>query len=149
MRKAVALATVTAVLCACGGPIGPVPGAKLDGELVVWPTDWSFTDEHENVLLETNPTDPYSVTMWGVSLDQDFFIAASDPQARWVTFIAQDNRIVLSVAGQLYAGRADLVVDSAIINRIGDRYGSKYGLDEEQAQQFAADGGLIYRLTSR
>ena len=149
MHKAVALAIVTAMLCACSGPIGPVAGGKLEGASTPWPTDWAFTDEHENVLLETNPFDPYSVTMWGISLDQDFFIAASDPKARWATHIAQDSRIVLSVAGQLYSGRADLVVDATTLKRIGARYGTKYGLDEEQTQQFAADGGLIYRLTSR
>ena len=50
------------LLSSCGAPLGPIPGGKLQGITEPWPKDWSHAEDVDNVLLETNPSDPYSVT---------------------------------------------------------------------------------------
>ena len=65
------------LLGACGAPLGPIPGGKLQGELSPWPANWKHAENCENVLLETAPADPYSVTIWGVGIQDQFFVGAS------------------------------------------------------------------------
>ena len=63
-------AVVVAFVFAGCGPIGPIPGGALGGELgpaVV--RDWSFADEVENAQLETRPGDPHSVNTWWGAVD--------------------------------------------------------------------------------
>ena len=48
-----------------------------------WPTDWAIAEDCENVLLETNPAKPYSVTIWGVGDEQNFYVAAGKQSSRW------------------------------------------------------------------
>ena len=50
---------------ACG-PLGPLPGGHLSGELEPSPpSNWAFADDQKTVQLETNPSDPYSVKHMG------------------------------------------------------------------------------------
>ena len=58
MRKTFLVLTSIILVCACSGPMGPIAGGALEGTPTPWPDDWAFTDEIENVLLETNPEDP-------------------------------------------------------------------------------------------
>ena len=66
---------ITLLILACG-PLGPLPGGELSGSVASAPSDWSFTDEQENVQLETRPSDPYSVNVWGAGVDGSFYVAA-------------------------------------------------------------------------
>jgi hypothetical protein len=149
MRNAITLATTAFLLCACSGPVGPIAGGELEGTQASWPDDWAFTDTEDNILLETNSNDPYSVTLWGVSLDRDFFIAAVSPNAKWAEHLVQDNSVVVSVAGNLYHGRAHQVTDPDLINRIGNRYHEKYDMEDEEDKTFMEDGGMLFRLSPR
>ena len=79
---------LTLMLSACDGPMGPIAGGKLEGAQQPWPDNWQFTENTENVLLETNPTDPYSVTLWGVAIGETFYVVAARPKSRPV---ASDN----------------------------------------------------------
>ena len=71
------------LLSACGAPLGPIPGGKLEGELSAWPVNWDHAEDCENVLLETDPEDPYSVTIWGVGVEDEFFVGASSRSNQW------------------------------------------------------------------
>ncbi|NKC00529.1 MAG: hypothetical protein GKR90_18845 [Pseudomonadales bacterium] len=149
MRNAISVATTAFLLCACSSPVGPIAGGKLEGTEAEWPQDWIFTDSEDNIFLETNPNDPYSVTLWGVSLDNDFFIAAVNPSSKWAENLAQDNNVVISVTGELYRGRAHPVSEVALMNRIGQRYHEKYDMEREEGETFMEDGGTLYRLSPR
>ena len=47
-----------------------VSGRALSGTLVTSPVDnWSFTDEHEFIAVETRPAAPHSVTVVCAALD--------------------------------------------------------------------------------
>jgi hypothetical protein len=72
--RASAFTLMAVLIGACGAPLGPIPGGALDGDLTPWPDDWLHAEECENVLLQTNPVEPYSVTIWGVGIDQAFYV---------------------------------------------------------------------------
>ena len=67
MRNAVLVLFSLALASACSGPMGPIPGGELQGTPAPWPEDWSYTDDIENVLLQTRP--PRSLL--GDHLDRD------------------------------------------------------------------------------
>jgi hypothetical protein len=127
--------------------MGPLPGGKLEGAVETWPEDWSFTESIENVLLETNPHDPYSVTVWGVTYDQKFFVAAVDSDSTWVQNIQQDPNVVLSVSGRLFTARAVMVSNTETLAALGQAYMAKY--DVEPDENFARDGGVLFSLEER
>ena len=98
---------------ACGAPLGPIPGGALDGDLTPWPDDWLHAEECENVLLQTNPIEPYSVTIWGVGIDQAFYVGASKRSHQWAQYMEEDPRVTLEVDGKLYRALAERVIDPA------------------------------------
>lgn len=129
--------------------MGPIAGNKLEGTTSTWPDDWSFSGEYENLLLETNPEDPYSVTVWAVDVEGELYITAVDPDSRWVQNIAQNSDVVVGVAGKLYPGRAHVITDPAEMNPVGLRYGTKYEMPPEEGANILEDGGVIFRLSAR
>ena len=124
--------------------MGPIAGGKLEGEVSAWPEDLSFTDEVENVLLETNPEDPYSVTIWGVQVDNRFFIAGVDDDSRWVKHIHENPRVVLAVKDKLYPAVATIVKDQETLRGIQAAFLKKYEYAGEE--DFFEDGGTLFQL---
>ena len=143
---------LTVIFCAslagaCSNPMGPVPGGKLDGELTPWPEDWSFTDSIENILLETNPSNPYSVTLWGVSHDGSFYVAAGDPDSRWVEHIAANSSVVIGIQEKLYTARAYRLADIDVPPGLLQAYVDKYEIEPEQIVD--DDENVIFVLQPR
>ena len=144
------LGGVAALLCTlllngCGSPIGPIPGGNLKGEVMPWPTNWSIAEECENVLLETNPTSPYSVTVWGVGDQQKFYVAAGERNNRWAQYLEKYPEVTLSVDGKLYAAQAQRVQESAEFEQIRQAFVAKYDIDPDP--DFKTEGAL-YRLVA-
>lgn len=137
------------LLSGCGQPMGPIAGGKLTGELQAWPEDWSFTDDIEEVLLEVDPEDPYSITLWGVQDGAHFYVAGASMESRWVQKLVADSNTVLSIEGKLYLSRATRVVDPAVMETVMQAYGTKYDLDREDGEDFIEDGGMIFQLAKR
>ena len=134
----------TLFLSACGSPIGPIAGGSLEGEVMPWPTDWSIAEDCENVLLETNPAKPYSVTIWGVGDQQNFYVAAGKYSNRWAQNIDQNPEVRLDVDGKLYAARAQRVaVEGVEFEKIRQAFVAKYDFDPDP--DFKTEGAL-YRL---
>lgn len=127
--------------------MGPIPGDELEGEVTPWPADWLFTEAIENVLLETNPDDPYSVTVWGVEHNGKFYVAAGSSDSSWVEHIQRNNAVVLSIEHKLYAAFAEIVTNMDEIDRVMARYVTKYEIEPDG--NFIEDGGILYRLTPR
>ena len=51
------IVTLSAMLVSCG-PLGPVPGGALNGELASdTPSDWSFSKAHKTIQLEVRPSE--------------------------------------------------------------------------------------------
>ena len=93
-------------LLACG-PLGPLPGGRLSGEVAGAPPDWAFSDAEKNVQLETRPGDPYSVNVWGVAVGDHFYLASGQAgESKWAQYIVEDPEVRLRVAGTVYEMRA-------------------------------------------
>lgn len=145
MRNAVVLLICVGLITACSGPMGPIAGGQLEGTPTPWPDDWSFTDDIENILLQTNPADPYSVTIWLVTTHDGAFIAASDTDAQWVENIFADPNVILSINGQLIDARATQTTSAEELTVIAQAYQSKYDMEQDD---FVESDGIVFRLSN-
>lgn len=129
MRRLARVLAACAALAACGGPLGWVPGGKLDGEPVDAPVgDWAFTAKVEKLQLETDPADPYSVNVWFVTEGPRLWVFSGEGESStWAKNLFADPRAVVRIEGKLYPRIAARVTDPAEIARVQQLYLAKYG----------------------
>ncbi|MFN8599534.1 MAG: hypothetical protein U0842_03645 [Candidatus Binatia bacterium] len=123
-----------------GGPLGIVPGGRLDGPLAGNQSpDWSFTDRVRTIQVEVDPEDPLSVTTWVFTLDGDLYVAADffNPFKQWPRRALVDPRVRLRIDGSIYERLAVRVTDPATIERLRRAIAVKYDI---------ADGGLASKI---
>ena len=134
-----------ALLCACG-PVGPIPGGKLSGELVTQPvTDWSFSDEFKNIQIETTLDDPYSVTLWCATNEGQLYIAAArGAESTWAQNLLDDPRSRLRIDGKLYDRRAVQVTDTEETDAVLRMFVAKYDFDLPSEEERAR--GMLFRM---
>jgi hypothetical protein len=135
-RLHLAVACAVFAVAACG-PIGPIPGGKLEGEVVAEPVeDWSFTNPHETVQLETRLEDPHSVTVWCVAQEGRLYIPSRHPEKkRWVQYVAEDARVRVGVDDRIYPARIARVTDRAELEAVVPLLIRKYELDPPDAEE--------------
>ena len=109
-RTTALLLTILLALAGCGpwGPQGIVAGGPLWGTAEPTPQDWSFTDAHPLIAIETRGRFfRHSVTILCVSADRKLYVMARHaPTKRWIRNLLVDSRVRLEIAGTLYEGRA-------------------------------------------
>lgn len=142
---AVALLALLALGC---GPIGPFPGGELSGDVATAPpTDWSFTDTEMTVQLETRPSKPYSVNLWGVSIGDRFYLASGrGGEANWVGYIADDPNVRLRVGNTIYELRAVRVENETYGERFLEALKRKYDWEPSGRER---DEAWLFRLDPR
>jgi hypothetical protein len=113
---------------ACGGPFLLLPGGELDGPVASVPADWAFTDEISTIEIETNPSDPYSVNIWAVGLDDFLYLHAGDNRTTWIEHLEVDPRLRARIEDQIYELSAVRVTSEAEFARFADAYEEKFGL---------------------
>jgi len=122
----------------CMDPVDRRPGLRLAGEVVEGPVeDWSFSDDHAEIFLETRPPWllPHSVTIVATSLDGDLYVHARNPEEkRWVGHVARDPRVRLKIGENVYERRLEVVEDTAWQERIHRDFAEKYGWDPQPAE---------------
>jgi len=118
MKRIVLLAAFA--LLACGGPLGPISGGALSGDVRPAPADWAFAQPIEQVQLETRPDDPHSVNTWiGVAngalyLPTSMIRGPKIPKEReWVKNVSADDRVRVRIDGAIYQLRALRVADDS------------------------------------
>ena len=114
------------------------PGLWLRGEVSSFPTDWSFTDEYQEIALEVRAPYllPHSVTIWCASLDQRLYIGARDPDTkRWPGWVESRPNVRLGIDGNIYEARLSLLEDPDEIARLQARYGIKYELPDTAPEE--------------
>lgn len=144
-----AMAVLAVCLLALGcGPTGPLPGGRLSGQVATeLPTDWSFTDDEKTVQLETRPSDPYSVNLWGVSLGDHFYVASGQGgAATWVAYITEDPNVRLRVGDTLYELRAVRVSNETDGERFIEALTRKYDWEPSGRER---DEAWLFRLDPR
>lgn len=134
-----------AALTACG-PVVMIPGGRLSGDVTPPPADWSFSDSVETVQIETRPSDPYSVNVWGVAVGPDFYVASGSSGNAWADYIAADDRVRLRIEDRIYELRA--VRDDTPEGRERFLAAAKAKYDFEPDPEQAADA-ILFRLVSR
>jgi hypothetical protein len=146
MRYA-ALLSLSLLALGCD-PTGPFPGGSLSGDVATdVPADWSFADEEMTVQLETRPSEPYSVNLWGVAIDDHFYLASGrGGEASWVEHIAEDPNVRLRVADTIYELRAVRVPNETHADLFLEALGRKYDW-EPSAQE--RDEAWLFRLDPR
>lgn len=120
-------------------PSGERPGFGIRGELVREPVhDWSFTDEIEEILIETRTWYgiPHSVTIWCVSIDGALYVGASFPdfpdERQWVSNVKRDPNVRLAIAGRIYERRLDPIDEPEMTDFVDRAFGRKYHYDVDE-----------------
>ena len=93
----------------CNGPLGLLPGGKLDGVAAPTPSDWTFAGDYGTAQLETRPEEPYSVNIAFTILDGHLLVNAGDTETRWVKNLTANPLVRLRLEGTLYDVRAERV----------------------------------------
>ena len=146
---------------AAHGPVGPLAGGPLLGEQVREPiSDWSFTDAHAEIQVQTRIGFlPYSVTTWSLSHQGRLYVPARNGGAkRWVQRVLADPDARIRIAGKVYPVRFERVTRSEETEPVGRLMLAKYlGIEAEQVRALSgptSDGHpraeiWIFRVESR
>jgi hypothetical protein len=118
-----------------------LPGAELPGQTQTPPLNW--TDVPDVIQVETRPSDPYSINIWGVGIGRDLYIATSADGTAWSEFIGIDSSVRARIGPLLYQLEATSVLDPNERADVATAYVSKYDLDSDD--NWVATG-LIFRL---
>ena len=140
---------LTAVLfaLACGGPLVMIPGGELSGTVQPAPPDWAFSDGVDDVQLETRPSDPYSVNVWGVGAGDRFLIAAGGGVvSAWATNMIDDSRVRLRIGENIYEMEAMLTDDEGVRTEFLAAAKEKYDFEPDAEQSAEA---ALFVLTPR
>lgn len=131
---ALALAALVFVARWLDGPLGPIPGGALGGELAQEdPGDWSFAGNASTLELEVRGR---SLTVWYVTHEATLYVAAAEAaRKRWPAEVEADGRVRLRVGGRLYERQAARITDPALATPVSEAFATKYKLelDEETA----------------
>jgi hypothetical protein len=145
-------AVVAGAVLACG-PVGPIPGGALRGDVVSKPvSDWSFTRDVEKVQVETRPSDPYSVNTWiygegdRLYLPTSLILGDSEPTEReWVRNVLEDDRVRVRIDGLIYELRAIRVTDAEELEDARTKLLAKYDVEPDDHSSAA----WVFRLEPR
>lgn len=111
------------------------PGTRLDGELVTLPTSWAFTDEVQEVHLETYPWwgIPFSVTTVLAHDGNELFVPSlyeaemSFPGTKfWNKVVQRNPNVRLRVGEELYELQIAPISEPAEFERALQALGRKY-----------------------
>ncbi len=141
----VGLVSVALVTLGCG-PMMMFPGGRLSGDVKKVPSDWAFSESIDVVQIETRPSDPYSVNIWGAAKEGTFYVMAGSHDRRWVQNMRADPNVRLKVCEDVYEMRAAEVADEATIESVIEVLAAKYDFIPNAEQR--AEGAL-FRLSPR
>lgn len=141
-----AFALALGLFCGCGGPLGPLPGGMLQGTSAAPSGNWDEVGEYEICELETNPKEPYSVTVACTIVDGQMYVNAGGSEKPWARNIRDDPNVRLRIDGRIYELRGLRVEDEAETARFGAAWTSQswFRRDPTQFQE-----AWIFRLTPR
>jgi hypothetical protein len=132
MRGAVSwLLAAGIVLAGCSGPLGPIPGGRLQGGIIRKPvTDWSFAAAYRHAQVETRPENPYSVTVNYYVADGELYldIGTEGDWNRWRRFMREDPRVRVRFGEHVYEVLAVPVFDRDELSVLVPVYFAKAGV---------------------
>ena len=140
LRGSIVVAALLAALASGCGPWGAqgifAGGPFWGGSEKPFPADWSFSDAHPLIAIETRGAwVRHSVTILCVAAEGRLYVMARHaPRKRWVQNLARDPRVRLRVGGALHAGRAVRIGDSPEGEAVARAFLRKYvGIEAQRA----------------
>ncbi len=145
IRLAVFVAAAALLAAACIDPSDQRPGLWLSGEVVEDDVgDWSFSDAHPEVFLETRTRYGvrHSVTVVCAASGERLYVLSlyrdggSFPEARlWNRNVVRDPRVRIRIGEQIYERRAVHVTDEGERARALAAFAGKYPFWADLASQ--------------
>lgn len=105
-----------------GGPLGPIPGGPLDGPTAPVDGSWSHIDDAGIAEIETDPSDPYSVTIAYNVVGDHIYVNAGHTKKRWAANIVEEPNVRLRIDGTIYELRGTRVEDRAELAHFGEAW---------------------------
>ncbi|MGE4607030.1 MAG: hypothetical protein AAEJ52_09850 [Myxococcota bacterium] len=138
-----------AVIGTRSNPLGPIAGRELTGEVVAEPvSDWSFTDEHNLIAVETRPDAPHSVTTICIAHEGALYVPARGASAKsWPYYAIGDPRVRVKIGDLIYPVRATRVTDESLRSGLIAAARKKYDIGED-AEGPELDGVWLFKLES-
>lgn len=108
------------------GPIGPIPGGKLKGEISISEPDWKvLLPDGKFIEVQFGDKNGYSVTLDPHVIDEELYTWSRAPN-RWSSLIGEDPQVVIRIDGVLYRAIALKVENVSLLARVNeDRAGEK------------------------
>ena len=108
------------------GPVGPIPGGKLKGELSSSKPDWkSLLPDGKFIEVQFASKNPYSVTLAPHVIDDELYTWSRAPNS-WSSLIDEDPVVVVRIDGVLYRTLASKVDDDFLLALVNeDRAGER------------------------
>ena len=128
------LLLILVVLVSACEPRDVRPGLWLQGEEVTnLVEDWRFTDEIQEILIETHPWYQlaHSTTIWCVRFGGKLYIGSYGTEKKfWEKNIQRDAKARISIAGKIYKVNISKLNDEMLTRDIGIAYNQKYDMAE-------------------
>jgi len=127
----VSLLLLSTLLAGCE-PEGRRPGLWLQGEVVAFPSNLAFVDEHMEIAIEVSAPYglPHSVTIWCARNGGDLYVAAANPEEKhWPNWADARPDVRLKIGERLFEARLDRVTDPSEIAEVQEAYAEKYELN--------------------
>ena len=108
------------------GPVGPIPGGKLNGEFSSSKPDWkALLPDGKFMEVQFDSKNPYSVTLAPHVIDNELYTWSRSPNS-WSSLIEEDPRVVVRIDGVLYRTLASKVDDDFLLALVNeDRAGER------------------------
>ncbi len=142
---------VAAVVVLGCQPEDETPGLWLDGEAALeWVDDWSFTNEIEEIFVETRPWYgiPHSTTIWCVELGGDLYVGSyGDEKKTWEKNLVPEPQARLAISGKLYDVTLQQVEDPGRVAALDAAYAQKYDMADVFGDEIPA--WWYYKVNAR
>ena len=111
-------------------PVAMIAGRQLSGELVAEPVqDWSFTDEHQLIAVETRPAAPHSVTTICFANEGKLYVPANEASTKsWPHYAVSEPRVRVKIGDKIYPVRATRVTDESLTLALTAAARAKYDI---------------------
>lgn len=110
-------------------------GLWISGDVQSFPTDWTFADKNQTIMVETHPwyMIPHSVNIFFITDNGNLFLHADFDHGRtwpngkgWTAAVARDPRVRLKLGNQVFDCKAYLVTDKAEADSLFEVQRKKY-----------------------
>ncbi len=150
MRVMKCIATAALLFLVACNPVDRRPGFWLTGDDAPYPSDWSFTDAHKEIVIEvaTPYLIPHSVTIWCGSMNGELYVGARDPDSKnWPGWVDDEPNVRLGIDGNVYEVSLVPLDDPEQLKVLAPYYARKYQLPSQAPA--GAPATRYWRVTTR